>query len=85
MYTGYYMQRSDGDGELIAVVSKVDTSSLDDVALDWLELSMGMIMNEQFGEVGVGWFTRELGTCDFPDIWDNHEKPTIPTEVTGLA
>ena len=70
MYTGYYMERSDGDGELIAVIAGESITPLEDEDNLWLITALNMIMNKNYGELGIGWFAKQQGTCDFPDIWE---------------
>ena len=64
VYIAYYIMRSDGDGDLCAVIENGE-STYEELALPLMKAVEYALSNSL-----EDWFKVEHGECDFPDVWD---------------
>lgn len=67
MYKAYYLERSDGDGDLCAVVNFTD---IDEDLSNALQSQIVKVI----GENGEVYRAVESSECDFPDVWEFIEE-----------
>jgi hypothetical protein len=64
-YKAYYEKRSDGDGDLFAVIEDGSATTVEGRRAIEAKI-VKALTNEG------GYFVQESGECDFPDVWDMH-------------
>jgi len=80
MYKAFYLERSDGDGDLCAVVNITDIEEdLSEVLTSQIEYILRLS--------GEGFFTIDGDSSDFPDVWEKSEmnkKDWIEKNLSNL-